>query len=83
MKFWVLFLIFIVVGVILCAVAGPAAVLVWGILFVIGLTIASEVRSFRTKEGREQMRREREEEEKTVRECGTVRYWDEQHKKDK
>ena len=83
MKFGILLLIFIAVGVVLCAVAGPAAVLVWGIVFVIGLTVASEIRSFGTKEGRERMRREREEEEKTVRECGTVRYWDEQHKKEK
>ena len=76
MKFSTLFLIFVVIGVIVCIVAGPAAVLVWGVIFVLGITIAGEVQSTKTKEGREQMQREKQEEEDYVNYWGSVQYWD-------
>ena len=82
MKFSMALLIFIIIGFILCIVFGPAAVLVWGVVFTLILTVIGEVNRTKTKEGREQMAKERQEEEDYVNYWGSTQYWEDQEDDD-
>ena len=82
MKFSMALLIFIIIGIILCIAFGPAAVLVWGVVFTLILTVIGEVNRTKTKEGREQMAKERQEEEEYVNYWGSTQYWDDQEDDD-
>ena len=78
MKFWKRLLIFTVVGLVLCVTVGPASVLVWGVVFVFANLVLSEVSSMNTKQGREQLQREKKEEEQYVEYWGSTQYWEDQ-----
>ena len=80
MKFWISLLLFIVVGLVLAATAGPAAVLVWGVIYVVIRFVASEVAAAKTKEGRKRLQKEKKDEEEYVEYWGTTKYWDDQKK---
>ena len=80
MKFWMSFLIFIIVGFVLCVAVSPAATLVWGIIYTLALLVVSEVKSMNTKEGRRQLQREKKEEEEYVEYWGSTKYWEDQKK---
>lgn len=76
MKFLALWLIFLVIGMFVCLVAGPAAVLVFGFLFVFVLMVIGETQKTRTPKGRRQIRKKIEKEKKIEQYWGTIDYWE-------
>lgn len=60
MKFWQLFLIFLIAAIFACMLFGPAGAFAAGIIFVIVLTVKDEVNRTKSKEGRKQIQKELE-----------------------
>lgn len=76
MGFWVLYTFFIFIGFIVCFTFGEAALLVYGIIFVVVCVCLGEARRARTPKGRKQIQKELEREKKIEEYWGTVDYWE-------
>ena len=76
MAFLILYIVFFFIGLIICVVFGPGAVLAYGALFVFVLLVTGECSRLKTKEGRKQIKRQYEKEKKIEQYWGTIEYWE-------
>lgn len=76
MKFSTLYILFILFGFIICFALGPAAVLLYGIVFVFVCTCISETCKTKSSEGRKQIQKELKTERKIEQYWGTIEYWE-------
>lgn len=76
MGFLTLFFIFILFGLLICLFFGEAALLVYGVLFVLIYFCIGEYKSSKTPKGRKRIRRQYEKEKKIEEYWGTIDYWE-------
>lgn len=76
MKFSTLYILFILFGFIICFALGPAAVLLYGIVFVFVCTCISETQKTKSTKGRKQIQKELEKERRIEEYWGTIEYWE-------
>ena len=76
MGFFILYILFIFFGLIVYLAFGPAAVLVYGVIFVFICLSISEVSKTRTPEGKKQIQKQLKKEKKIEEYWGTIDYWE-------
>ena len=74
MSFWKRFTIFLVIGILLCVTVGPAYVIAWGFIYTIILAVKSEINQMNTRQGREQIRQEIQQEKEIEEYWGVIDY---------
>ena len=69
-------MLFIVFGLIICLVLGPAFILLYGVVVVFICVCISESQKTKTQEGRKQIQKELKTERKIEEYWGTIDYWE-------
>ena len=74
--FFTLYFIFLLVGLVVCVIFGPAGALVYGFLFVFICACVSEASKTKTSKGRKQIKKNYQREKKIEEYWGTVDWKD-------
>lgn len=76
MNFFLIWTLFLLIGLMICFLFGPAMVLVYGIVFVFIYTCIGELNKTKTLDGRKQIQKELKIERKIEEYWGNIEYWD-------